>query len=188
VAAIGASGGRAVGLTGADGRIGLCRRAPLLTTVSGEPADLGLVGEPDGADASLLVDLLRLGCIPVVASIGIDRDGTLLNVNADVLAAHLAIVLPARRLIVAGGTAGVLDADRQTVPELRVEDIDAMTSSGVAHSGMIAKLLACRRACASGVSDVSIVAGRGAFDFTVAPGTRLVTARQSSSSPAEIRA
>src|SRR5262245_2677925 len=92
VAAIGAAGGRAVGLTGADGRIGLSRRAPLLQTVAGDRVDLGLVGEPDGAEASLLVDLVDAGCIPVIASIGVDREGVLLNVNADVLAAHLARV------------------------------------------------------------------------------------------------
>ncbi len=173
VAAIGAAGGRAVGLTGADGRIGLSRRAAPLHTVSGELADLGLVGEPVATDASLLADLVRIGCIPVVASIGVDADGVLLNVNADVLAAHLAAIVPARRLIVAGGTAGVLDAEGRTVSELQVDAIDAMMTSGVAHSGMVAKLGACRLAFASGVTDISIVSGRGADDFTSAPGTRL---------------
>ena len=70
-------------------------------------------------------------------------------------------ILPAKRLIVAGGTAGVLDADGQTMAELPVDAIDAMMASGVAHSGMVAKLGACRLAFASGVTDISIVAGRG---------------------------
>jgi acetylglutamate kinase len=188
VAAIGAAGGRAVGLTGADGQIGLSRRATPLKTVSGELADLGLVGEPEASDATLASELLQIGCIPVVASIGVDREGVLLNVNADVFAAHLAAVLHARRLIVAGGTAGVLDAAGRTVPELPVDTIDAMTASGVAHSGMIAKLTACRRAFASGVSNVSIVAGRGASDYLTAPGTRLVTAGTAAVSPVETRA
>jgi acetylglutamate kinase len=173
VAAIGAAGGRAVGLTGADGRIGLSRQAAPLRTVAGELADLGLVGEPHGTDASLLRDLLGLECIPVVASIGVDANGVLLNVNADVLAAHLATIMPAKRLIIAGGTAGVLDADGKTVPELQVDAIDAMMASGVAHSGMVAKLGACRLAFTSGVTDISIVAGRGVSDFTTAAGTRL---------------
>jgi acetylglutamate kinase len=177
VAAIGAAGGRAVGLTGADGRLGLSRRAAPLRTVSGEVADLGLVGEPDGTDATLLADLLRIGCVPVVASIGVDAEGVLLNVNADVLAAHLACILPAGRLIIAGGTAGVLDADGRTVAALPVDAIDAMVSSGVAHSGMIAKLAACRRAFAAGVTEVSIVSGRGGADYLTAPGTRLVAAK-----------
>ena len=90
VAAIGAAGGRAVGLTGADGRIGLSRRAAPLRTVSGETADLGLVGEPESTDASLLSDLTGMGYIPVIASVGVDAEGVLLNVNADVLAAHIA--------------------------------------------------------------------------------------------------
>jgi len=77
VAAIGAAGGRAVGLTGADGRIGLSRRAAPLRTVAGELADLGLVGEPIATDASLLADLVRNGYIPVVASIGVGADGVL---------------------------------------------------------------------------------------------------------------
>src|SRR6188472_1360520 len=75
VAAIGAAGGRAVGLTGADGRIGLSRRAAPLRTVAGEIADLGLVGEPEATDASLLRDLTGLGYIPVIASIGVDAHG-----------------------------------------------------------------------------------------------------------------
>lgn len=186
VAAIGAAGGRAVGLTGADGLIGLSRRADPLQTVSGDVVDLGLVGEPAATNAGLLAELLQIGCIPVVASIGVDRDGVLLNVNADVLAAHLATVLPARRLIVAGGTAGVLDDSGRTIEALDVDAIDAMTSSGVAHSGMIAKLAACRKAFANGVRDVSIVAGKGGVDYATAPGTRLVAAM--AGSPTETRA
>lgn len=173
VAAIGAAGGRAVGLTGADGRIGLSRRAAPLRTVSGELADLDLVGEPNGTDASLVGDLLGIGCIPVVASIGVDPDGVLLNVNADVLAAHLAAIVPATRLIIAGGTAGVLDAEGRTIPALGVDEIDAMAASGVAHSGMVAKLGACRLAFSRGVTDISIVAGRGVSDYSAAQGTRL---------------
>jgi acetylglutamate kinase len=186
VATIGAAGGRAIGLTGADGRIGLSRRAAPMRTVAGEIADLGLVGEPQATDAALMRDLLAIGCIPVIASIGVAEDGTLLNVNADVLAAHLAGILHADRLIVAGGTAGVLDAGGSSVPELAVDAIDAMTASGVAHSGMIAKLAACRRAFSNGVQDVRIVSGRAA-DYTAAPGTRLVAAGTNTGAPAGIR-
>jgi acetylglutamate kinase len=175
VAAIGAAGGRAIGLTGADGQIGLSKRAAPLQTVAGETADLGLVGEPNGTTASLLNDLVHIGCIPVIASIGVDRSGVLLNVNADVLAAHLAGVLRAERLIVAGGTAGVLDDGGQTIAELPLSAIDAMTASGVAHSGMIAKLAACRQACDAGVPEVSIVSGRQVKDYREAPGTKLVS-------------
>ena len=114
-----------------------------------------------------------MGYIPVIASVGVDAEGVLLNVNADVLAAHIAGILPAKRLIIAGGTAGVLDADGQTITELPVDVIDTMMASGVAHSGMVAKLAACRLAFKSGVTDISIVAGRGVSDYASAAGTRL---------------
>jgi acetylglutamate kinase len=125
---------------------------------------------------SLMEDLLDAGWVPVVASVGISREGTLLNVNADTLAAHLASALRAHRLILAGGTAGVLDAGGSTIPSLTPADIGAMTQSGAAHSGMVAKLTACRRALDAGVAAIAIVQGRGAADFESAAGTRIVRA------------
>jgi acetylglutamate kinase len=173
VAAIGALGGRAVGLTGADAGIGRAVKVPPLSTIKGERVDLGLVGEPEGGDVTLLRHLLELGYIPVVASVGAGLDGGLLNVNADTFAAHLAAALGAERLIVAGTTAGVLDDTGGTIPELTGGDIDRLTASGAAHSGMVAKLAACRQARARGVKNISIVAGRGVEDFDAAAGTRV---------------
>lgn len=170
VAAVCTGGARAVGLTGADGLIGLATRARPLLSVSGEHVDLGLVGQPDGADVSLLNDLIRIGCTPVIASVGVSREGELLNVNADTLAAHLAAILPADRLIIAGATAGVLDAMNQVIPALTLEDVDRMIASGEAHSGMVAKLGACRSALVGGVREVTIVDGRSA-DFEQPTGT-----------------
>jgi acetylglutamate kinase len=170
VAAICTLGSRAVGVTGADGLIGLSTKAAPLQTVSGEQADLGLVGQPDGSDGSLLIDLLGINCIPVVASIGIDRAGALLNVNADTLAAHLAAIVPADRLIIAGATAGVLDGANNVIPALVLDEVDRMIASGEAHSGMVAKLTACRSALERGVREVAIVNGR-CGDFGEATGT-----------------
>lgn len=173
VAAIGAAGGRAVGLTGADDGIGRSRRAEPLTSVAGGAVDLGLVGQPDADAAPLLTDLAGRGYIPVIASIGVDRAGALLNVNADTLAAHVAAIARAERLIIAGGTAGVLDGEGRTIPLLGREQMAAMTASGAAHSGMVAKLAACRRALDGGVREIAIVNGRGATDYRTAPGTRI---------------
>jgi acetylglutamate kinase len=173
VAAIGALGAKAVGLTGADGRIGLAVKAAPLTTVKGDQVDLGLVGDPGDGDVTLLDDLLGLGYVPVIASVGVAADGTLLNVNADTFAAHLAAALKARRLLVAGTTAGVLDGDGATIDELTATDVDRLTASGTAHSGMLAKLTACRHARSGGVDEVAIVAGRGVEDFDTAVGTRV---------------
>jgi acetylglutamate kinase len=174
VAAVCTAGGRAVGLTGADARLGLAERAAPLPTVGGDQVDLGLVGEPTGTDVRLVADLLGLGYTPIVASIGLGRDGALLNVNADTFAAHLAAALGARRLIVAGTTAGVLDGEGATIPELTGDEVARLTASGTAHSGMVAKLTACQRALAGGVGEVAIVAGRGVEDYEQAAGTRLV--------------
>jgi acetylglutamate kinase len=171
VAALGAAGGRAVGLTGADGRIGLSSKAAAFISVSGHAVDLGLVGQPDATDVSLLVDLLRLGWTPVMASVGVSRDGALLNVNADTIAAHLAARLDADRLIIAGATAGVLDHEGRVIPALSLDGIDRMIASGEAHSGMIAKLTACRAALVGGVREVAIVAGRATDDYGMASGT-----------------
>lgn len=184
VAAVGAAGGRAVGLTGADAHIGLSARAGTLRSMSGAEIDLGLVGDPTGNDAGLLEHLVALGYVPVVCSIGIDCDGALLNVNADTFAGHLATVLRARALIIAGTTPGVLDTEGCGIPELSEDEIDAMVAAGAAHSGMIAKLVACRRALAAGVDRVAIVTGRSNVDFADAPGTRLV-ARTGSAAPVE---
>ena len=111
--------------------------------------------------------------MPVVASVGVAADGTLLNVNADTFAAHLAASLKARRLIVAGTTAGVLDGTGATIDELTATDVEQLTASGTAHSGMVAKLTACRHAKKGGVGEVAIVAGRGVEDFDTAVGTRV---------------
>jgi acetylglutamate kinase len=118
VAALGRAGVRAVGLTGADAGLGLVKPAPPHVSAAGATVELGLVGEPIGRERpSLLVDLCRQGYVPVVSSIGASVEGELFNVNADTLAAHLAGRLRARRLIVAGATAGVLDRGGATIAE-----------------------------------------------------------------------
>lgn len=180
VAALHAAGVRAAGLTGADAGIGLSTRAARFTSAAGAQVDLGLVGQPCGRQATLLLDLVTLGYVPVVASIGVTGNGDLLNVNADTLAGHLAGALGAARLIIAGATEGVLDASGATIDELSLDSVEAMIASGDAHSGMVAKLSACRVALVRGVANVSIVGGRGVRDFNEAAGT---TVRPASVTP-----
>jgi acetylglutamate kinase len=109
---------------------------------------------------TLLRDLLARGYVPIVACIGATSRGELLNVNADTLASHLAGALGARRLVIAGGTAGVLDARGHTIPMLRSRDAVSLVRSGVANKGMVAKLEACQAALRRGVRDVVIAGGR----------------------------
>jgi acetylglutamate kinase len=171
VAALGAAGVKAVGLTGADASLGRSTVAPPLQTTSGAIADLGRVGVPDAdAPIDLLADLTSLGYVPVIASIGVGADGDLLNVNADVLAAHLARAVGAARLIIGGKTPGVFDASGRTCARLDESAARRMVASGTATDGMVAKLGACLNAIAGGVAEVRIVDGRGG-EYLEAPGT-----------------
>jgi len=174
VAALVVRGIKAVGLTGADAAIGIATLAPPLTTTTGTIADLGLVGIPRAdAPARLLTDLMGLGYVPIVASVGVSADGALLNVNADILAAHLARAAGAERLIVGGSTAGVVDAAGETCWTLDPQQARLMVTDGTAREGMVAKLGACLDALEGGVREVRIVDGRrGGYD--AAPGTTIV--------------
>jgi acetylglutamate kinase len=161
VAALTTAGVAAVGLTGADGACGLSEAAPPHRGVDGRTVDLGHVGLPsEGADMRLLNALTGKGFVPVIASIGLGRDGRLFNVNADTFAGHLAALLGARRLVIAGTTPGVLDVTGATIAVLESPAIDRLVNGGTATGGMIAKLRACEHAIANGVGDVVIVDGR----------------------------
>lgn len=161
VAAVRRAGGRPVGLTGADAGVVTVKRATPVPTVAGPRVDLGLVGRPIADGAPLLVaDLLGGGYVPVIACIGATRTGQLLNVNADTLAAHLAAALGATRLVIAGGTAGVLDEAGRTIETLTARGAARLIRAGTANKGMVAKLHACRDALKRGVGDVVIASGR----------------------------
>jgi acetylglutamate kinase len=175
VAALTAAGVRAVGLTGADDGIGIVERADPFESESGARVDLGLVGRPAGRSAPLLGDLTDRGYVPVVASIGLDGKGGLFNVNADTLAAHLAAVAGAERLLIAGVTNGVLDRDGRTIAEVAVSDIDRLGDEGIVTAGMLAKLAACREAVKAGVPEVMVVDGTTSAKLARLSGTRVVS-------------
>lgn len=178
VAALVAAGVAAVGLTGADAACVPVVRAAPHRAVDGRTVDLGLVGEPrEDAVPRLLADLLAHGYVPVVACLASDDRGQVHNVNADTLAGHLAGTLGARTLIVAGATAGVLDADARTLPALTGTDIDGLVASRTASAGMVAKLTACRGALDRGVAEVAIVDGRDPGSLLALNGTRVVRER-----------
>jgi acetylglutamate kinase len=184
VAALSSAGVRAVGLTGADGRCGLSDVAAPHRAVDGRIVPLGRVGVPSrNADVSVVAALIAERFVPAIASIGIAADGSLLNVNADTFAGRLAERVGARRLVIAGTTAGVLDGRGATIGVLAPAEIEQLIGGGTATAGMIAKLRACADALAAGVGDVVIVDGRNQSALTAAvledtpPGaTRIVSA------------
>ncbi len=174
VAAARAAGVRAVGLTAADAGVTAVERAAPYAAADGSVVDLGFVGQPDGdAPPVLLETLCAAGFVPVVASIGAASDGQLLNVNADTLAGDLAVRFQAGRLLVAGGTAGVLDAGGNTLRTIDDGMLDRLIAEGRASAGMVAKLNACRHARRNGIARVEIVDGRGARDLDRRPGSRI---------------
>jgi acetylglutamate kinase len=171
VAAARSAGARPVGLTGADAAVAAFKRAAPMISVSGAKVDLGLVGQPlMNGRPHLVSHLLARGYVPIVACIGLSRDGRLLNVNADTMASHLASAVRAARLVIAGGTAGVLDEHGRTIPRLTSRQASALIRSGGASRGMVAKLQACRAALARGVGDVIIANGRDPRLETLAGG------------------
>ena len=157
VAALVGLGVPAVGLTGVDAGFAPAIRASRYRATTGAVVDLGFVGDPVDADTSLVELMLGHRYVPVIASLGVEG-GTILNVNADVMAGRIAAALKAE-LVIAGGTRGVLDADGLPITTLDAEGIERMIASRTATAGMIAKLDACKAALLSGVRVVRIVDG-----------------------------
>jgi len=182
VAALVAAGVPAVGLTGVDAGFGRATRTAAYRSTDGSVVDLERVGDPEEVEPTLLAVLLDAGYVPVVASLGIDAAGAgVLNVNADVMACRIATALPGCELVIAGGTAGVLDGDGRTIEALDLEGIERVIGGGTATAGMVAKLASCRAALERGVARVRLIDGRGIDDthpIDAAPGTTLATPTQ----------
>ena len=150
VAALGAAGGRAVGLTGID--------AGLATAVQLDP-QLGAVGKVVASDPALLDTLCAAGYIPVVACIAGGRKGEVFNVNADSMAVAVASSWEASRLVFLTDVPGVLDAGKNLLPVLSPDACRNLIECGVATGGMQAKLNSATGALSAGVGEVSIVRG-----------------------------
>ena len=150
---IAAEGGRAVGISGKDGRL-------VTATKVDRGTDLGFVGEPDDVDTRLLDTLSKAGMIPVVAPIGVGADGQTYNINADTMAGALAIATGAERLFLLTDVPGVLDDDKRLLTDLTPADIWRLESEGVVTGGMIPKLRTCIDAVEGGVDAAVILDGR----------------------------
>ncbi|NIJ09088.1 acetylglutamate kinase [Sphingomonas vulcanisoli] len=150
---IAAEGGRAVGISGKDGRLVTVRK------VQSED-DLGFVGEPDDIDTRILDTISKAGMIPVVAPIGVGPDGETYNINADTMAGALAIATGAERLFLLTDVAGVLDKDKNLLSDLTPVEIAQLRVEGVITGGMIPKLETCIDAVEGGVDAAVILDGR----------------------------
>ena len=147
-------GGRAVGLSGMDGR---------LIEAKIKDERLGYVGEITKVHIQPVTDLLENGYIPVVSTVGCDREGNAYNINGDTAAAHIAGALGAERLIMMTDIAGILrdkDDPASLIPEITVAEARALYASGVVSGGMIPKVDCCIEAIRQGVKNVVIMDGR----------------------------
>lgn len=145
----------ALGLCGGDGS--LVRARKLTIAANGSKRDLGFVGRPQKINPAVVELALSGGMIPVVSSLGLDAHGDFLNINADDLAAALAIALRADRLLYLTESGGVWDAERRLLPVVHLRDIRQLIDEGVVRDGMIPKLLSCARTLRKNVGEVDIL-------------------------------
>ena len=161
VGLINQAGGKAVGLTGRDG--GLIRAQKLRMVDPDAPSkehDVGQVGDIVSIDPSVVRALQDDQFIPVVSPIGFGEHNESYNINADVVAAKLATVLQAEKLLMLTNIPGVLDKQGQLLPELTMRRIDELIADGTISGGMLPKIAGALDAARSGVNSVHIIDGR----------------------------
>jgi len=161
VGLINQAGGKAVGLTGRDG--GLIRAQKLKMVDSTDPTkhhDVGHVGDIVAIDPSVVKALQDDQFIPVISPIGFGEDNESYNINADVVAGKLAIVLQAEKLLLLTNTPGVLDKAGKLLIDLSAREIDELFADGTISGGMLPKISGALDAAKSGVNTVHIIDGR----------------------------
>ena len=166
VGLINQAGGKAVGLTGRDG--GLIRARKLKLVDPKDPSvehDVGQVGDIDQIDPSVVQALQDDQFIPVVSPIGFGEHNESYNINADVVAAKLATVLQAEKLLMLTNIPGVLDKAGELLPELTPRRIDELVQDGTISGGMLPKIAGALDAAKSGVNAVHIIDGRVAHSM-----------------------
>jgi acetylglutamate kinase len=164
VAEINRLGGRACGISGKDANLMIARK---LERRFRDPnsnieriIDLGFVGEPEEVNPGIVEVLARGDLIPVVAPIGVSRDGVTFNINADTFASALASAMRAKRLLLLTDVPGVLDKNGQLLPTLTVSRARALIADGTITGGMIPKVESCIEVVEAGVEGVVIINGK----------------------------
>ncbi len=157
-------GGRAIGLCGKDGNMVTASKVTRTvvddSTKLETEVDLGFVGEPASVDSRVLDALLGRELIPVLAPVCNGVDGQTYNVNADTFAGAIAGALKAKRLLLLTDVPGVLDKNKNLIPELNVSQIHSLIADGTITGGMIPKVETCIYALEQGVEGVVILDGK----------------------------
>ncbi|HUR89845.1 MAG TPA: acetylglutamate kinase [Ramlibacter sp.] len=161
VGLINQAGGKAVGLTGRDG--GLIRARKLKMVDPKDPSkqhDVGQVGDIIAIDPAVVKALQDDQFIPVISPLGFGEENESYNINADIVAAKLATVLQAEKLMMLTNTPGVLDKNGTLLTELSAREIDELFADGTISGGMLPKISGALDAAKSGVNAVHIIDGR----------------------------
>lgn len=148
--------GRGMGLCGMDGGMLTCKK---LQT----GADLGFVGEIETVDTTLLEFALGAGFIPVIATIGADKNGVPYNINADTAAFKIAVALQATKLVSMTDVAGLLrnkTDETSLIVDVEIGEVEALIQQGVIEGGMIPKVMGCVESVQQGVHEAAIIDGR----------------------------
>jgi acetylglutamate kinase len=164
VASIQQAGGRAVGISGKDGNLLVAERfiKKRIDAATGkvEEIDFGFVGEPARINTDILHTIMQSDAIPVIAPIGVGWEGETYNVNADTAAGAIATATQAKRLLLLTDVAGVLDANKNMISELKIGEVPGLVADGTISGGMIPKVESAVAVVESGVEGVIILDGR----------------------------
>jgi acetylglutamate kinase len=125
-----------------------------------EIIDMGMVGEITSVDNRVLMSLMESEFIPVIAPVGTSKQGETYNINADLVAGHIASSLGARKLILLTDTEGVLDQEGRLISTLKMEEARQLISDKTVKGGMIPKVNCCLEALSGGVKKAHIIDGR----------------------------
>mgnify|MGYP000962068905 CR=1 FL=1 len=156
VSLIGVLGGKALGLCGIDGGMIKARK------LNGKP-DLGFVGDIVSIDTSPILNALDSGYIPVIATVGVDENGQVYNINADTAAAAIASALKAENMIMLTDIRGLMrdvKDENSLIPTVRLSEVEDLINQGIISGGMIPKVRSCENAVRNGVKKAFMIDGR----------------------------
>jgi len=163
VAQINQEGGKAVGLSGKDGGLIHAKKIRILHQMEAdkppEIIDPGLVGEVTRIDPDIIDTLTKKGFIPIIAPVGAGEQGETFNINADLVAAKIAIALSAERLVLLTDVDGVLDRSGNLISSITASEIDSMIQKNIVTGGMIPKIEYAMEAVKNGVGKAHIING-----------------------------
>ena len=164
VALINQNGGRSVGLSGKDGHLITAKKMKYLKPKNDDQTeeiiDIGMVGEITSVDNQILLNLMESKFIPVIAPIGAGEKGETYNINADLVAGHIAASLQARKLILLTDTEGVIDKKGGLISTIKIDEIQGLIDEGTIKGGMIPKINCCFKALQGGIKKAHNIDGR----------------------------